>query len=220
MKRRISRTRSWRSRHTFLPAAFIAAVVLQISWVPPTEPDRVPATAALPAHPLPKLSIGVPKTEAQLPGAEKTGLPRRLKIPAIGVDATIQRVELTKTKQLDVPSDPAVVGWYGLGPRPGDEGTAILDGHLDIGKTKGVFWNLRHLRVGQTLTVTDAEGKERTFRVNRRKIYDVVGAPLEEVYGFRPGKNLRIITCAGVWRKSMNHYDKRLVIFAEEVPAS
>jgi LPXTG-site transpeptidase (sortase) family protein len=145
------------------------------------------------------------------------GKPERLVIPAIGVDAVIDAMGTLPDGKLDVPADAARVGWYRDGARPGADGTAVLDGHLDIGRTKGVFWDLNKLRRGHRIYVADAGGEIRAFRVTKAEYYDVRTAPLLEIFGTKPGRNLHLITCAGKWDKEMDHYDQRLVVFAEQV---
>ena len=52
------------------------------------------------------------------------GLPVRIKIPSISVDAAIDYVNLTAKGALAVPTGPANAAWYDLGPRPGQIGSA------------------------------------------------------------------------------------------------
>jgi len=142
-------------------------------------------------------------------------LPRRLRIGAIGIDAPIRDVGLLPNEQLDVPPEPDVVGWYRLGPLPGESGNAVLDGHLDLPGTKGVFWRLNELQPGDELEVDDEAGERRRFRVTETKVYDVHAAPLDVIFGDVDGKRLNLITCAGTWSDELDHYDKRLVVFTE-----
>lgn len=180
----------------------------------PLTPRTADGTA--PAHilPIPVPEIGIEQTEAQ-PVPPPVGMPVRVEIPSIGVDANVVTVGLVGNGKLDVPAHPADVGWYELGAFPGQNGNAVLDGHLDIGKTPGVFYHLRDVNVGDVIRVTDHLGTVRGFRVREAHVYPVNAAPMEKIFGEADGKHLNIITCAGVWRKDMNHYDKRLVVFAD-----
>src|SRR3989338_7815462 len=59
-------------------------------------------------------------------GASRSSLPVRLKVPKINIDATIEYVGLTPQGAMGVPRGPVNVAWYQLGPRPGEEGSAVL----------------------------------------------------------------------------------------------
>ena len=70
--------------------------------------------------------------------------PYRLIISSIGVDTAVEMVGVLHDGNLATPSlgpwDD--VGWYAAGPRPGEVGSAVIDGHLDRpGGSPAVFWN-------------------------------------------------------------------------------
>jgi len=50
-------------------------------------------------------------------------------IPSINIDAAIEYVGLTSNGAMAVPKGPNDVGWFELGPRPGDIGSAVIAGH-------------------------------------------------------------------------------------------
>lgn len=166
-------------------------------------------------EPLPRQPVPVVEAAA-LPAAE----PLRLVIPAIGVNAPVQPVRVGEDGKLGVPEEADAVGWWRGGVKPGEKGTAVMDGHLDIGPTKGVFWDLDTLVAGNRILVTDADGVVRLFKVVSTQLYDVRTAPLEEIFGQKKGNHLHLITCAGTWDKELDHYDQRLVVFAELMTAS
>src|SRR5947209_7865092 len=58
-------------------------------------------------------------------------LPQRIVIPSLNVDSTIEQVGLDSQKRMDVPKNVFDVGWYDLGVRPGQIGSAVIDGHFD-----------------------------------------------------------------------------------------
>lgn len=49
----------------------------------------------------------------------------------IHVDTAIHPVELTPDGSMGVPELPQDVAWYLLGPHPGEEGSAIIAGHVN-----------------------------------------------------------------------------------------
>ncbi len=153
----------------------------------------------------------------ELPKAPDHGLPIRLQIPRIKVDADITSVGLTKAGDMDVPTSVKDVGWYKYGPNPGNKGSAVVAGHLDgeNGET-GVFINLNKLQKGDILSVLDDQGQAITFVVRETRTYNQNEQPGEVFYS-SDGVHLNLVTCFGAWDKSRGSYSKRLVVFANEV---
>jgi sortase (surface protein transpeptidase) len=148
---------------------------------------------------------------------ESVGSPLRLRIPAIGVDAAIESVALTPEGAMDVPKQPMDAGWYALGPRPGEVGSAVIAGHVDWwGGKPGVFKQLRTVVPGDRLSVLDEAGKETVFIVREIRTYDAA-ADATEIFFSTDGKvRLNLITCEGEWNAQAKQYGERLVVFASE----
>lgn len=150
--------------------------------------------------------------------SESVGVPVHISIPSISVDAEIESVALAEDGSMDVPKDPMNAGWYELGPRPGDIGSAVIAGHLDWydGQT-GSFENLYKMKQGDEIIVRGEEGVEITFVVREIKMYDAE-EDATDVFISTDGKaHLNLVTCDGVWNKNARQYSERLVVFAERV---
>lgn len=141
-------------------------------------------------------------------------LPVRLIIPAINVDASIESVGVTKTGEMDIPSNTINVGWFNIGPRPGEKGSAVIAGHLNgkNGET-GVFAHLDTLKKGDKVYIANGGGPPIAFVVRENKRYDPGYA--EEVFGISTDAHLNLVTCDGVWDGAKKSYTKRLVVFAD-----
>ena len=139
-------------------------------------------------------SAGAPKSVA-LPRS----VPTRVSIPRIGVFATVQSVGLDTAGDLDVPplTKKNTVGWYQLGPTPGQDGPAVLVGHVDTRSGPAVFAGLGKLKQGDKVLVSRKDNRLATFRVDAVRAYPKSAVPAGQVYGdfSRPG--LRLITCGG-----------------------
>src|SRR5689334_11364195 len=82
--------------------------------------------------------------------AHEIGSPKKLIIPGINVNANVEYVGLDSRRYMDVPKKAENVGWYDLGPRPGEIGSSVFAGHLDDESgAPAVFWNLKKLSPGQ-----------------------------------------------------------------------
>ena len=215
-KRALSRRR--RPSVTWAAAALVSFVVLaavlvslartpsairpQIVW---SEPDR------------PTVSTGTTSTLG-LPAHRQRdfGVPKRLRIPRLGVDAPIVTVGLTSAGAMAAPGSAFTVGWFKLGPRPGQSGSSVLDGHSGMASGDAVFDGLPSLRRGDRVYVADASNRYVAFAVTGRKFY----APDEKVDAvFAQGgtSKLNLITCTGVWDSVAKTHSQRLVVFTEAV---
>lgn len=146
------------------------------------------------------------------------GLPVRLKIPVINVDASIEAVGLTPGGAMDVPKNPDGVGWFDLGPHPGNIGSAVIAGHYGIWKNgqETVFDNLNKLQSGDKINVLDDQGTSISFVVRESLSFDP-NADASSVFVSDDGKShLNLITCEGTWDAASKSYSKRLVVFADK----
>lgn len=144
------------------------------------------------------------------------GLPIRLEIPKIKVDANIEYMGLTATGDMDVPTNVKDAGWYKYGPHPGDKGNAVIAGHLDGTKGEpGVFIALTKLRPGDSLSIVDNKGQTTDFVVRETRTYNQTAHP-SEVFNASDGAHLNLITCAGAWDITQHRFLNRLVVFADK----
>ncbi len=145
-----------------------------------------------------------------------SGLLPRLQIPKLKVDAHILYMGLTKAGDMDVPLNIKDVGWYKYGPHPGDNGSAVIAGHLDGLKGEaGVFVDLKKLQIGDSVLIVDNKGQTTAFVVRETRTYNQTENP-GEIFNSSDGAHLNLITCTGAWDKTHHSFSKRLVVFADK----
>jgi sortase A len=140
------------------------------------------------------------------------GVPVRVKIPSINVDAEIESVANDSQGRMDVPKDDMNTAWYNPGYRPGMNGSAVLAGHFD--KKDGspaVFWDLEKLKEGDQIIVTDDKGKDWTFEVLDAQKHTNKDFPIEKVFGSASEPLLNLITCDGEWTAGSGYQDRYVV---------
>ncbi len=142
-----------------------------------------------------------------------TGAPTRLRVPAIGVDTALETLRLGGAGELTPPRDFDQAGWYAAGTAPGDVGPAVIAGHVDSRTGPAVFFRLRELRPGDRIEVTRG-GETVGFTVVSAGWYPKSRFPATEVYGPTPDRQLRLITCGGVFDRSLRSYRDNLVVYA------
>lgn len=147
----------------------------------------------------------------------ETELPIHLRIPKINVDASVESVGLTPDGAMGIPSGPATVSWYNLGPRPGEMGSAVMSGHYGWkNNIPAVFDNLSSLQKGDQIYVEDENEVTTIFVVSDIQLYDKNANDLK-VFSSNDGRaHLNLITCEGIWDKAQKSYSNRLIIFADK----
>lgn len=153
----------------------------------------------------------IPTDAAPVQVAEPAGI----EIPTIDVHAAgITNLVTDAHGAMEIPADPAVVGWYPLGPAPGEVGPAILTGHVNYGGTPGVFARLHELKPGDRVTVPRADLTAVTFEVYAVDQYPKADFPADKVYGDTDGPELRLITCGGELDRAAHSYRDNIVVSA------
>jgi len=145
------------------------------------------------------------------------GLPTRLKIPKINVEAAVEQVGLIPNGEMDIPKNQDDVAWFKLGPRSGENGSAVDAGHYGWKDGEpAVFDNLYKLRKGDKLYIEDDQGVIISFVVRAIRRFDPK-ADASDVFISSDGQShLNLITCEGTWDKTSESYSQRLVIFTDK----
>ncbi|MDQ1534921.1 MAG: hypothetical protein QOF28_2682 [Actinomycetota bacterium] len=216
--------------------------------VRPVE-NTAAAAAAVPARPVttePKraavartLRVPAALTEAGLSlRAKPVAVPLQLRIPSIGVDASVLGVGLTAGNVMDAPmgraDDPVwqQAFWYRGSAVPGAASTALLAGHIDGGGRLAVFAHIAELKKGDLIVVHDTRTDlDVRFAVTGAVAYTLAEtttpAVLTSMYGAGPvaGKppqpstdglaRLTLVTCAGTFVNGT--HDHRLVVYATRI---
>lgn len=158
-------------------------------------------------------SLAAPKsvTRKQMPN------PVRIVIPAIGVNARVIPLGLNRDQTIQVPTNAADTGWFRPGPEPGEQGAAVIVGHVATRSGPGVFYRLRQLHVGRLITIRLQDGS--TVRYVARSMITVLKSrfPTNRVYARTTQPTLRLITCAGKLNPSTGHHPENYIVFASIV---
>lgn len=165
-----------------------------------------------------QVKLPINETAAKLSTTSSFGIPVRLQIPDINIDALIIPVGITASGAMDVPKNPSDVAWFALGPQPGNIGSAVFSGHYGHWKTgdSSVFDDLNKLNPGDKIYVQDEKGTVATFVVRKSKIFDPQ-ADASDIFVSSDGQaHLNLITCEGVWDSTQKTYSNRLVIFTDK----
>jgi sortase (surface protein transpeptidase) len=194
----------------------------------PAAYPAAPQAGALPlssttevAAPLPTTAVAGPSqatAAAAAPGAPPTAregplVPVELRIPAIGVAVPVSELGLNADNTVEVPTDFAKPGWFRLGTAPGQEGSAVILGHVDSYRGPAVFFHLRSLQVGDAVQVTLADGAIAHFAVTSVTMYPKDRFPAQEVYAAHDGGAiLNLVSCGGEFDRIAHSYRSNVVV--------
>lgn len=159
---------------------------------------------------------------APLPAAhdpvDGTARPVQLDIDDLGIHASVVPRSLDRTGAVDAPpyATPGVAGWYGAGPTAGEEGAAVLVGHVDTDRRPAVFYPLSTARPGTTVEVTRGDGLVAEFTVESTEVVGRAEFDADEVYGPREDgrAELRLLTCGGTFDRGERAYTSNVVVSA------
>ena len=144
--------------------------------------------------------------------------PIELAIDTIDVSALVKPTGLTPEGDMAIDDNPEEVAWYELGPKPGEEGSAVIAGHYGWKDgVASVFNSLNTLKQGDIISVVGEDSKILKFAVTRVALY-APNQDATDVFKSDDGKaHLNLITCQGEWNKSLDTYTQRLVVFTDFV---
>lgn len=183
--------------------------------VPSSTPHPTPAPTRTKSAGIPAIPGGPTGPAHAAPSARReVGVPVRLVVPSIGVDAGLESLGLLRDGTLEGPHEWAVAGWYADGVRPGDPGPAVIAGHVDSVSGPAVFYRLRDLRPGARATVYTRDSQQLHFVVDDVRSYPKTRFPTGAVYGPTPLPELRLITCTGDFDWTAHSYLDNLVVTA------
>jgi sortase (surface protein transpeptidase) len=168
-----------------------------------------------------RAGLGQPSTPPPPPVAvtreadEQVADPVRIRVPAIGVDAPVEPLELDANGVLPAPATADGTGWWVDGPEPGERGPAVIVGHLDSHRGPAVFFRLADLGIGEEILVDRADATTAVFIARRIAQHAKDAFPTEAVYSDTPDAQLRLVTCAGDFDGEQRRYLDNVVVHAE-----
>ena len=140
--------------------------------------------------------------------------PISVRIPSLGVDSPLERLGRSRAGTVEVPTHWGRAGWYRDGPRPGEDGAAVILGHVDSPTGPAVFASLAGLRTGARIVVVRADGSAVRFRVTQVELHRRSRFPVEAVYWPTLRPELRLLTCGGSYDRARGGYLSNVIVFA------
>jgi sortase (surface protein transpeptidase) len=202
------------NRRRRLAAAAALLVLAAGCGGPEARYGGVSSTVATRAPDRPAKGVEAARGFRSVRGYQPTPVPVRIDIPRIGVASALDRLGRAPDGTVQEPTRWGVAGWYAPGTRPGDPGSAVILGHVDSKAGPAVFFRLRELRRGDTVTIGRADGSRVRFIVQRTEQYPKDRFPTDAVYYPTLTPALRLVTCGGAFDATAGRYRSNVIVFA------
>jgi len=203
-------------RHRALAALVLALALTAAACGGEPEPEQAAAPVATPSPTAPSPTPEPPPPPPPPPPPAPVADPIGISIPAIDVNAEIVPVGLNADGSMETP-DFGLAGWYTEGPKPGEAGAGVIVAHIDSRRGPDVFYRLNDLAPGDEIVVSQADGATRTWRVESREQTDKDALPADRIWTSAPDPVLRLISCGGIFDRSIGHYTDNIIVYATPV---
>jgi hypothetical protein len=174
-----------------------------------TSIPKIPETAQAPI---------VPRVEPARIDIDKINAHSSLVPTGLKPDGSLDAVDVKQPEQASYYciKDPAKICSSGV--LPGQIGPAVVLGHIDGNKKKGIFHDLGQLAIGDKAVVTLKDGTILTFQAY--KILQTAKAqfPTQIVYQPTTVPEIRLATCTGPFVGGSLGYNDNLIVFMSLVP--
>jgi hypothetical protein len=170
---------------------------LEVFDASPTTAVDEPAPAVSPDEPAQTFTVSEPRGPLVA-----IAPPARITIPAIGVDAPVVPVALEDDGSMEIPDDIRTVGWFEPGVRPGEDGSAVISGHVDSRvQGRGAFFELEDGSTSVTRSWWSAGTGERLVRgrPHDAALRQGRSSPSTELFTREGPPRLVLITCGGAF---------------------
>jgi len=181
--------------------------------LPAPSPARSSADLGVPGPELSGSPGGIARPSVGVDPVVPRPAPVALRIPAIGVDVSLSTLGLNADHTVQVPTDFQQAGWFGLGPTPGQTGSAVILGHVDSYTGPAVFFRIRTLRAGDQVNVSLADGAIAHFQVSAVAMYAKDQFPAQQVYAPHGDSALQLVTCGGTFDTHTRSYLSNIVAY-------
>ncbi len=146
--------------------------------------------------------------------------PKYIEIPAINIANTdVLNLGLMKDGTIATPDNIYETGWYNRSSLPGQLGAMFIYGHVSSWTADGIFYNLKKLVAGDSITITTGNNKTFIYKVVASRVYPYNNVPMNQVLSPLNPKipALNLMTCTGQVIKGTSEFNERLVVYANLV---
>ncbi len=142
--------------------------------------------------------------------------PKKIRITKINVDAFVQKAGVDQRKQVAVPNNVHLAGWFAESAKPGQDGLSIIAGHVSGKTSDGVFKNLNKLSKGDEFEIELGNGEVKHHKlVDTQQVKESAAADV--LFSQQPSvkSQVNLITCGGQFDRGSNQFSDRIIVAGE-----
>jgi LPXTG-site transpeptidase (sortase) family protein len=179
---------------------------------PVTAPVAPPVSSPITSPP----DLAQSPSPSTVPDQPSLPPPARIRLPTLGVDASVVASGVDERGEMQVPDDIRETGWYRFSPPPGSTaGSSVVAGHIDDRvQGHGAFYDLAGVAVGDPITVTTSTGVELDYRVSDVRQIAKTDLPVDEIFAIDGPPRLMLVTCGGSFDRATRNYRDNVVVTA------
>lgn len=130
------------------------------------------------------------------------------------ISCVIQPVGLTPSRAMDTVDDPHIAAWYKDGPSPGEEGNALINGHVRWKGVVGYFSVLPEMDIGEKIVIEYENGWHNAFYVTEVLFYPFDEVP-SEIMSLDGETRVTLISCYGRWNQEYGTSEQRVFVICK-----
>ncbi len=186
----------------------------------PSKYEAPPTPApAEPPTPAPTLAPSATPAPTPEPTPYVKPIPLRIYFTAHKLQCDIYPVGVTEDNAMDTIDSAKDAAWYQYGPAPGEQGNALINGHVRWSGEKGTFSILKEMEVGEEVVIEFEDGTFKYFEAVSIDTYLLDEVP-PEVMELDGESRMTLITCLGDYDTSIGTSRSRVVAVCKEKNAA
>lgn len=146
-------------------------------------------------------------------------LPKKLHIDTLNIASRVLPMGVNADGSIQAPRNIYDSGWYSGSVKPGDIGAMFIAAHASGPTREGLFANLDKLVIGDIMQIEKGDGTRLSYKVVHTEIQPLDGLDMKKMllpYG-NALRALNLMTCAGDWVDAANTYNKRVLVWTEQI---
>jgi len=175
---------------------------------PPTQPPATPTPPAPTATPAKDQPVIIYTPE---PTPSEPLLPVKIYFTDHEIVCDIEPAGVLESGELEALPSATVAAWTNTSALPGEDGNAILNGHVRWKGKMGHFAILREMEPGEEVVIEFSDGTFRYFTVSTKDVYRLEDFPKEALRADGPAR-MTLITCLGDYNPDIGTSESRVVV--------
>lgn len=162
-----------------------------------------------------------PPRSGPVPASQAVPTPNSITLDRLGISSTLRPTGVDANGGFVIPDRAEQASWFSPGPEPGQNGRAMILGHVNLDGAPGVFARLHEAREGDEILIGQDDAAPTRWRVTRAPVVqDKAGWTQADMYRPLDHPEVALITCGGDLTRDAagrGNYESNVIVYAEPV---